>query len=180
MPSYYRLVRSREYLPAEGFIDLAQEFLALPAQGEPRTTPIVLSGIVPEPMDLLSAIAAAGGMVVADDLASCGRRIYPAGESDDPFLRMAERILRAPPDPTRGSPIGERLEYLCELVARFDARGVVFYTVKFCEPELFDYPNLREGLREAGIPSLVIEGDIDDRLSHQLVSRLEAFLEMVA
>jgi benzoyl-CoA reductase/2-hydroxyglutaryl-CoA dehydratase subunit BcrC/BadD/HgdB len=178
--TYYRLVRSREYLPAEDFVALAEGLLARPAQNHTQSTPILLSGILPEPMGLLSAIAAAGGAVVADDLASCGRRMYPAGESDEPFLRMAERIALAPPDPTRGSPIGERLEYLCDLVTRFGAQGVVFYAIKFCEPELFDYPDLREGLREAGIPSLVIEGDIDDRLSHQLVSRLQAFLEMVA
>ena len=56
----------------------------------------------------------------------------------------------------------------------------MFYDVKFCEPELFDLPILRKGLQEAGIPSATVEVDISDPLSHQTLTRLEAFLEMMA
>jgi benzoyl-CoA reductase/2-hydroxyglutaryl-CoA dehydratase subunit BcrC/BadD/HgdB len=141
--------------------------------------PILLSGIVPEPMDLLATISEIGGLVVADDFACCGRRLYPAGQSDDPFRRMAERIQNAPPDPTRGDPIGERRDHLLRLVESSGAKGIVFYDVKFCEPELFDLPNLRRSLREAGLPSVTIEVDINDPLSHQIRTRLESFVEMI-
>ena len=60
------------------------------------------------------------------------------------------------------------------------ARGVVFYEVKFCEPELFDLPMLRAGLSDAGIRSLVIEIDLNEGLSGQALTRLEAFLETIA
>ena len=92
---------------------------------------------------------------------------------------MAERILNAPPDPTRGNPISERCDYLQQLVKNTDAKGVVFYDIKFCEPELFDLPDLRRALQEASIPSIAIEVDINDRLSHQVITRLESFLEMI-
>ena len=177
---FYRLIRTREYLPAGGFIELAKE--ALKKQGTSTTTgiPIVFSGIVPEPMSLLQSITEAGGEVVADDLACCGRRLYPPGTSDDPFRRMAERLLGVPPDPTLGSPISARLEHLLGMVKKGEAKGVVFYSVKFCEPELFDLPMLRDGLQEAGVPSLTIEVDLSDPLSHQARTRIEAFLEMIA
>jgi benzoyl-CoA reductase/2-hydroxyglutaryl-CoA dehydratase subunit BcrC/BadD/HgdB len=177
--SFYRLIRSREYLPAERFTGLAQDMLSQAVATEWKGIPIILSGIVPEPMSMFRALSEMGGRVVADDLACCGRRLYPAGQSEDPFQRMAERIVHAPPDPTRGSPICERLDHLLGLVKASGARGVVFYNVKFCEPELFDLPQLRAGLREAGIPSLTVEVDINDDLSQPIINRLAAFLEMI-
>ncbi len=177
--SFYRLARSREYLPAEKFCHIAQEALAL-ADGDGRPgAPIILSGIVPEPMRLFEAIEQMGGFTAADDLACCGRRLYPAGSSQDPFRRMAQRIVHAPPDPTRGSPIGERVEHLLSLARATQARGVIFYEVKFCEPELFDLPLLRQALRQAGIPSLTLEVDIGDELSQAALTLLAAFFEMI-
>ncbi len=181
---FYRLVRSREYLPAETFIEIVGATLrGCPPQGDhtgsPLQIPIILSGIVPEPMTIFDTITKMDGVVVADDFASCGRRLYPRGTSDDPFIRMAERILAAPPDSTRGSPINQRIEHLQMLVKTTGAKGVVFYDVKFCEPELFYLPTLRKGLQESGIPSVVIEVDLNDPLSHQVQTRLEAFLEMI-
>ena len=176
---FYCLVRSREYVPAETFVELAQGMLAhatdVPQAG--ARVPIILSGILPEPMSLLEAVSDMGGVIVADDLACCGRRLYAPGESEEPFCRMAESMVHAPPDSTRGNPIQERLEHLLRLVETSGARGVVFYVVKFCEPELFDLPDLRKGLEAEGVSSLVIETDLGE--SHQVITRLQAFVEML-
>jgi benzoyl-CoA reductase/2-hydroxyglutaryl-CoA dehydratase subunit BcrC/BadD/HgdB len=178
--AFYRLVRAREYLPAEEFAALAHSVLDAPPADPRAGIPLLLSGIVPEPMALLDAVTERGGAIVADDLACCGRRLYPPGTRADPFHRMAERILNGPPDPTRGSPIAERLRHLVQMAQETGARGVIFYAVKFCEPELFDLPLLRRGLQEAGLPSVPIEVDLNDPLSGQTLTRIEAFLEMVA
>jgi benzoyl-CoA reductase/2-hydroxyglutaryl-CoA dehydratase subunit BcrC/BadD/HgdB len=177
---FYRLVRSREYLPAETFSDLAQGALAHADGSDPHpAVPILLSGIVPEPMALLDALTELGARVAGDDLAACGRRLYPAGRSGEPFRRMAQRILHAPPDPMRGSPIEDRAHYLLDLAGRTGARGVIFYEVKFCEPELFDLPLLRQELQQSGIPSVIVETDLNDPLSQQVLTRIGAFLEML-
>jgi benzoyl-CoA reductase/2-hydroxyglutaryl-CoA dehydratase subunit BcrC/BadD/HgdB len=177
--AFYRLIRSREYLPAETFIDLGQEALEQVGDVIMKGLPILMSGIVPEPMQLLEAISEMGGLVAGDDFACCGRRLYPTGTSQDPFRRMAERILAAPPDPTRGSGIDERKDHLLRLAETSGAQGVVFYDVKFCEPELFDLPILRRELQATNIPSIAIEVDINDPLSHQSLTRIEALLEMI-
>lgn len=177
--AFYRLIRSREYLPAETFVKLAQEAQPLVGATSRQGIPILLSGILPEPMSILEAFSEIGALVVADDLACCGRRLYPPGNSDEPFHRMAERILKGPPDPTRGDSLKERLEHLLRLVDASGARGVVFYVVKFCEPELFDLPILRKELGEANVPSLIVEVDINDQLSHRVLTRLAAFLETI-
>ncbi len=177
---FYRLARSRERLPAERFSELARA--ALETRGEPRAggVPILLSGIVPEPMEgLFAALEEMGARVVADDLAVSGRRLYPRGRSREPFRRMAERLLSGPPDPMRGSAIAERVSFLSHLAETTGARGVVFYDPKFCEPELFDLPLLRAALAERGLPSVAIEVDLSAELPGQTLTRLEAFVEML-
>ncbi|PKN55332.1 MAG: hypothetical protein CVU56_21900 [Deltaproteobacteria bacterium HGW-Deltaproteobacteria-14] len=179
--AFYTLARSREYLPAERFTPLADAALALPdAPADPAQVPIVLSGMFPEPMALFDAIAAAGGRVVGDDTACVGRRAYPAGRSDDPFVRMAERLVDGPPDSTRGSAVAVRLARLRGLVAARGVRAVLFLEVKFCEPELFYLPLLRAGLEADGVRSTTIEVDVTEALPHQAITRLEALLETVA
>jgi len=181
---FYHLIRTREYLPAETFSERARAALAdihpSRAMKERPGIPIILSGIVPEPMSLFESLAKAGGTVAADDLACCGRRLYPRGTDDDPFVHLAQSLLEAPPDSTRGHPIQARLDHLIKLTRASGAKGIVFYNVKFCEPELFDLPMLRQGLQKAGIPTTTVEMDVNDPLPQQTLTRLEAFLEMIA
>ena len=176
---FYRLVRAREYLPAEAFDSLVAAALATGNGGERKGHGLVLSGIVPEPMGVLDTLGEAGAVVVGDDFACSGRRLYPAGESRDPFRRMAERLVAGPPDSTRGSDVGERVKHLGALAERGGARAVLFFVVKFCEPELFYLPQLRSGLERAGLRSIVVEADVTEALPHQAVTRIEALMETV-
>lgn len=177
---FYRVIRGREYLPLDDFVARAEAVLGMPRAAGRSGIPLVLSGIVPEPMEILSAIGDLGGRVVADDLAACGRRLYRPGSSTDPFTRLAEGLLSGPPDSTRGAAVEDRLDHLLGLVRRTGARGVIFHEVKFCEPELFYLPELRRGLQAAGVRSTVLEVDLNEAVSRQMLTRIEAFLEMVA
>lgn len=173
----YRLIRSREYLPVETFTLLIEKALKLSCDEPQDGVPIIISGILPEPKILLKKLTELGFLVVGDDLACCGRRLYPPGTSQNPFSRMAERVLTGPSDPTRGDSIESRFQHIQTLVSDRRAKGVVFSVVKFCEPELFQLPILRHRLSESGIPSLLIEVDINDQTSQQVFTRLEAFWE---
>jgi benzoyl-CoA reductase/2-hydroxyglutaryl-CoA dehydratase subunit BcrC/BadD/HgdB len=139
--------------------------------------PLAISGILAEPMALLDAISAAGATVVADDLAGTGRRCYAPGQGDDPLLRLAGTMLSAPPCSTRADSVDARVQHLLGLVHSRGAKAVVFYTVKFCEPELFYLPLLRKALDAAGVPSVQIEVDLAEQLPHQAITRLEALVE---
>ena len=174
----YRLLRTREYLPAEEYLALTE-----PLSPEPRAPagiPLILSGIVPEPMDVLTAISEAGGRIVADDTACCGRRAYPPGTGTEPFQRMAEAIVHGPPDPMRGGLISARIEHLRRLATATGARGILFYAVKYCEPELYDIPLLVQGMRDRGLQTLVIETEVGAPLEDRTTGRIEAFMEMMA
>ena len=173
----YKFVRTREFLPPQEFIDLADALLERPA-GELRAGQrLVLSGMVPEPGELFDVLEDAGAVLTGDDLGPTGRRRYPPGRFDDPWRRMAARLLEGPPDPARGVTVAERVRHLEELARRGDAHAVLFYGVKACEPELFYLPQLRAGLEAAGLRTLTVEVDITQPLPHQLVTRVEALVE---
>jgi len=172
---FYTVVRSREYLSAEDFAAVAE---ALPVGERPTEgIPLMLSGIVADPMDLFDHINAAGGRVVADDLACGARRLYPASHSTDPHERIAERLMASPPDPTRGSPIADRVTLLTDRMAAEGARALVVYGMPFCEPELFDVPLHRRHPGEAGYPMLHMEVELSGTHPHQALTRIEAFME---
>ena len=175
---FYTLLRSREFLPAEQFEGRAKSALATAtSEAQSNRVPLMISGLVPEPMGILDVIEEGGGTIVADDLACSGRRFYPPGRSQDPFERMAERMLGAPPDSTRGSNTQERADHLVALAKESGASAVLFYIVKFCEPELFYLPQIRAVLDKAGLPSVVVEGDVCDELNNQATTRVQALLE---
>lgn len=175
---FYRLVRAREYLPAERFEALAQQVLAEPSV-QPLPGPgVLLSGLLPEPMALLEVLDRAGAVVVLDDYACSGRRHYPAGRSDDPWQRMAERLVGGPPDPTLGHPIAQRVEHLVAGCRRAGVHAVIFHGVKFCEPERFDLPMVQAGLQaQLGLPCVDLEVDLASPLGHQAITRIEALVE---
>ncbi len=173
---FYRLIRLREYLPLVEFETHVNEFMQ--KKHKPSdSVGVVFSGVLPEPMDIFRLVEESGGVVIDDDFASLRRRIYPLGESDDPFERMAQRILNAPPDAMKGSPFKDREKFLLDIVRNSSAQGVVFYNVKFCEPEKFYHPILKDSLKNAGIRSIVVEVDINEPLPQQVKTRIRAFIE---
>jgi benzoyl-CoA reductase/2-hydroxyglutaryl-CoA dehydratase subunit BcrC/BadD/HgdB len=48
-----------------------------------------------------------------------------------------------------------------------------------CEPEAFDVPAIRSRFAKIGAPILLLEGELEDRLSGQAATRLDAFVETV-
>jgi len=141
---------------------------------------VVLSGLVPEPMSFLDIVSEAGATIAADDCACSGRRLYPEGGSELPLVRMAERILGASPCSMRGSPIQARIDHLLDLATRTQSKAVIFFEVKFCEPEQFYLPLVRAGLDAAGVRSIVLEVDVTDTLPRQAATRVEALLETLS
>lgn len=177
---FYELVRAREYLPAEEFEPAARAALVTAGDAPGPGKRVVLSGLVPEPMTMLDALDEASVMVAADDMACAGRRAYRAGRSADPYQRLAEGLLSGPPDSVLGCPVEDKLAHLLTLARRSEARGVIHFDIKFCEPEQFYLPQLNAGLATAGIKTLGVEVDLADPLPDQVVTRLEAFAETIA
>lgn len=177
---FYQVLRQGEYLHPEDFIPLLKRFLGA-AQGRGPDGPgVVLSGVLPNPPEILAHLDRLGVRVVGDDLLSCSRRwLQGPSLAQDPWEALVEGYLAMPPCSSKAFPLSNRLEFLLKTVRNGKACGVLFAAVKFCEPELFDIPPLVEGLKARDIPSLVLEVDLNQGLTGQLATRIEAFAEMI-
>lgn len=178
----YRLLRRGEWLwPEEHLAELATARARLGTGAPQRGVPVLVTGYVPEPSAILEILNGAGAFVAADDYAAIGRRVVrePDTPFDDPWEALADRYAAAPPCPTRSTDQNARMRHLEALAERSKARGVVVHVVKFCEPELFDVPAIRRTFAARDVPLLYLEGELEQQLSGQMITRIEAFAEML-
>jgi len=181
-PELYALLRRGEWLWPEDHLAELREARDRFREGPIRPgIPVLVSGYVPEPPALLEVLERSGAYVAADDYAAVGRRVVrAAAAAPDPWQAVLDRYWAAPPCSTRSADPDERARYLTGLLERSGARGAILHILKFCEPELFDVPALRRAFAARGVPVLVLEGELELELSGQAVTRVEAFVEMLA
>ncbi len=181
-PELYALLRRGEWLwPEEHLAELLDFRARFPAGPRRPGVPVLLSGYVPEPPSLLQVLNDAGAWVAADDLAAVGRRVVRrAPGASGPWEELQERYWAAPPCSTRSADPEARVNHLLGLLDRSGSRGVILQVIKFCEPELFDVPLLKRAFAARGVPVLYLEGELEAELSGQTVTRIEAFVEMLA
>ena len=130
-------------------------------------------------LPLLDFIEQCGGMVVGDDFCFGGR--YGQVKIAEEGVALAELakgyLNRVPCGRMKNNK--DRFEFLLSEVARTNASGIIYTSLKFCDHFLVDYPTLKELLDEKGIPSLFLEGEYFSFGAGQVKTRVEAFLEML-
>jgi benzoyl-CoA reductase/2-hydroxyglutaryl-CoA dehydratase subunit BcrC/BadD/HgdB len=181
----YRLLRRGEWLwPSEHLAELRRALDTLVANDlYLDRVPVMITGYVPEPDAIFDVLDEAGGLVVADDYAAIGRRINVGGSlaraARSPLDALVERYFEAPPCSTRSANQLLRMNYLLQRFRDCRASGLLIHGIKFCEPELFDYPELRRRFSATGAPLLYVEGELELELSGQTTTRVEAFIELL-
>ena len=120
-----------------------------------------------------------GGLVVADDLCTTSRTFWHLADEDgDPMVALAALLDRRALCACM-HPMEARLEHILSLATRFQAQGVVDFTLKYCHPFLYEAPLLKRTLEARGLPLTVLEVGHDMSGHGQLRTRIQAFLEMV-
>lgn len=156
-------------------------------QGRTSGVPVVVTGNIVRADGLLSLMEEAGCRLVAADICSGDRFFQDLGLNeaeleglgvDGMLRRLAERYLARIPCP-RMVDSRRRHEHLLETVRRTGARGVIYVSIKFCDAFIYDFPRLRAALDAASIPVLMLESDYSDQHEGQLLTRIEAFLEII-
>lgn len=97
---------------------------------------------------------------------------------DDPFYSLSYYYLKREGCVRRRNLI-EKISLIKERIKKENVKGVIFYSLKYCDPLLFYIPILREELKKDNIPSLILEDDFTLGIKGQMRTRLEAFLEMI-
>ncbi len=100
------------------------------------------------------------------------------GGEGDPFERLAAAYVnRSLPSSTRHESRQHRADGLLEKVRRAQADAVIFLPAKFCEPALFDYVLMKQGLDRAGIPHLLVEFEEKMWTFERTRNEVETFVE---
>ncbi len=71
----------------------------------------------------------------------------------------------------------KRFNHLWNLVENYNIQAVIFFTLKFCDNNLFDFPFQKKKLNERGIPVFFIEAERAIENIEQVKTRIMAFIE---
>jgi len=155
------------------------------ADTAPDRIPVHISGHfchAPKP-ELLDLIEECGGIVVDDDLYTGFRYISTdVPEDGDPFDALARWYFArnvTVPDATRVQNDVDWDRYLLDSLEKSGAAAVIVLMVKFCEPHMLYYPELRKALDTSKVPNLLIETEHEGLPLEVIRTRLEAFFERI-
>ena len=181
------IVKSSMTMDTVAHTEWLERFLAEAATRPPapRGVPVYLSGHLcqaPKP-EILDLIEECGGVVVDDDLFHGFRFVASdVDETGDPLDALArwhlERNQRVP-CPTLTDEKADWDQFLLGAVARSKAQGLIVLQVKYCEPHMFFYPEIKEAFEREGVPHLLVETEHEQMPMEALKTRLETFMEIV-
>jgi bcr-type benzoyl-CoA reductase subunit C len=176
------IVRAADTLPPERFDALLERLVdeVRGATGEYREGPrLLITGSILENPRIVDLVEECGASVVSDDLCTGTRRFWDNIVQDgEPLDALARHYLGRTPCP-RMKDARRRFDHVLAMIDEFRADGVIFYTLKFCDPYLYDVPLLKARLAERGIPGLQLEGDFTPGTLGRVRTRIEAFIEML-
>lgn len=165
----------------EAFVKSVEQTLATCADAaSERTGPrVLLAGNISQGASVARAIEDAGATLVGLDLCTIERAAHlDVQPGADPFRALADAVYVRPLCP-RFEPAMDWVERVGRQALETGAKGVVLYSLKFCDNTLMALPMAREHLEKQGLTVLVLEAEYTAGLPGQMATRIEAFLEML-
>jgi len=139
---------------------------------------ILITGSFQDQSWLLNIIEQRNAIVVCEDL--CTRLRYFSGlvnPDSDLIKNIAERYLKAKLASANLVSFDQRASYLLRLVNDFRVDGVIYYILKFDDPYLFEFPDMKNFLDMQQVPILRIETEHNTSAIGQVTTRIQAFVE---
>ncbi len=170
--------------PREDFNRWARDYLAEMEGKESsleRRPRVLVTASMLEDLDLIGAIEDSGAWVVADDVCTGSRYFWDeVGEDlEKPIDALAKRYLNKLPCPRSVGSMAPRREHILSLGDDYAVDGVIFYILRCCDAQLFQYPLLNQRTREAGHKVLYIQGDQTAGINEAITNRVKAFTEIL-
>jgi benzoyl-CoA reductase subunit C len=180
---FYAAIKSGFFLPVEEYGRLLEILIETVEKGAPaggRRPRLVLSGMVFDPLAGQALLDELGVDVVDDDFASGWRSASRQTlKVDDLVDGVADYVFSGAPCCCIHNPANDRHPYLVEKIKAAAADGILFWYVKFCEPDAFDRPQLLERFKQEGIPAATVELDLSAAGLEPVRTRIQAFCEMI-
>jgi len=150
-----------------------------------KGTPRILYAGTPLPLPdwkIHSVVEQAGAVVVGEE--SCvGSRYYTtATPKDDGSLDARLRAISQRLMDTHCAcftPNDERIDDIIRMARELAVDGVIHYSLTFCQTYAAEAIKVDKALQRAGIPALSLESDFSPGDAQQLLTRVQAFVEML-
>ncbi len=188
----YDIIHAGYFLERREYLSLLEQVLAEvdSKQGEPLIDAvddearILISGSVIPPGDkkLIEIINQVGGRIVADDLWSGLIPYLDVTIPENSLQGLAIGYINRTPHgalPYLELDTDKRLLRLKELIKTFKAQGVIYHTLRYCDPYTFKAKETKDILQKEGIPLLEIHTEYAGSDFEAIRTRIEAFVEMI-
>ena len=180
---FYAVIKSGFFLPAESYARMLEELLgnldnlAAPPGKRPK---LFLSGMVFDTLEIYKLMDESGVDVVDDDFANGWRTVSKEDfKTEDLLEGVTEYLFQPAPCCCIYNPDNDRHEYLLEKIKQSDVDGVLFWYIKFCEPDAFDRPQLMKHLNDEGVPNAFIDLELSMSNFDAVKTRINAFCEIL-
>jgi benzoyl-CoA reductase/2-hydroxyglutaryl-CoA dehydratase subunit BcrC/BadD/HgdB len=178
-----KLLYIGDLMPVDEFNNFIEEFLLESLNDK----------IVDSNLENLPRVAVIGGMwdnwrlfdipecdgIVIDDFSFGNRNFNYTLAASDSISEYTKDQLERIPEPT-AYDTNERVLHVESLIKNHMVDGVVFLTMKFCDPDSFELIHIHEHLKTLGIPSLSVESTSELSNLNQLRTRFAAFTELLS
>jgi len=122
-----------------------------------------------------------GGLIVADTVCFGSRYFWePVEIGDDLMLSLAKSYLNRPSCVKMLDKVAERDAYTKKMVEEFDADGVIYQVIRYCQNWGGQQFQVSKALKESDTPLLILEREYALGGTGQLKTRVQAFLERIA
>jgi len=117
--------------------------------------------------------------VVRDDL-SIGERYFATliPTDKDPISNIVDYYLNIPRSSTK-HPATPRINYIMKACKTGKIIGVISQIIKYCETFAYDVPFLKSQLEAINMPVIHLEREFTENIDQQIITRLEAFVELI-
>ncbi|CAB1063424.1 hypothetical protein D1BOALGB6SA_8207 [Olavius sp. associated proteobacterium Delta 1] len=180
---FYTAIKTGFFLPADVYNRMLEDLLQNLADlegGQGDRPKLLLCGMVFDPLEIYKIIDELEAYVVDDDFANGWRTVSKDGLNADNLVEgITDFLFNPAPCCCIYNPDNDRHPYLLEKVKQSGAEGVLFWYIKFCEPDAFDRPQLMKHLKDAGVPVAFIDLELTMTNFDAVRTRISAFCEML-
>ena len=168
--------------------EVTQEVKERKERPEKKKARLLIWGTMLDSTAFVQLVEECGANVVIDDVCFGTRHYWTDVKRDGDLIdnfatRYLDNILC--PRTYRQSPgiygqdMENRFKYLRVAARDFNVNGVIQLVVRFCDTHGHEVPDIRDYLKEAGLPSLYLSYDYSLISMAPLRTRIEAFLELI-
>ena len=180
---FYTAIKTGFFLPCEIYNsmleDLLQKLEGMEAKND-QGPKLLISGMIFDPLEIHKIIDESGACVVDDDFANGWRTVSKGDLNTENLVEgITDYLFNPTPCCCVYNPDNDRHPYLLDKVRESGADGVLFWYIKFCEPDAFDRPQLMKHLKDANIPVSFVDLELTMTNFDAIRTRINAFCEML-